>query len=74
MDDILDNWIPLGCRDYHIKLFIFATILWGLWNIRNKMGIEHKFPRGSNEFFSQNFLLFTEVARSVETPGCQIFG
>lgn len=35
-------WIPLGL-DYHIKLFIFTIILWDLWTVRNKMGIDGSF-------------------------------
>jgi hypothetical protein len=32
----------MGSRDYHIELSILATaILCGLWNVRNKIGIEH---------------------------------
>ena len=43
MQDVFYYWIPIGGRDYRIKLFIFVIVLWGLWNIRNKMGIEKKF-------------------------------
>ena len=44
LQDIFDYWVPLGCSDYLIKLVVLSIILWGLWNTRNKMGIEKKFP------------------------------
>jgi hypothetical protein len=40
IQDVFKNWIPLECKDYHIKLFMFSGILWGLWHVRNEMGIE----------------------------------
>lgn len=54
--------IPLGGRDYHIKLFMFTVIIWGLWTVRNKMGIQGIFPNSSNEIFLQNFQLALEMA------------
>ena len=47
--DFLDNWIPLGCRDYSSKLFLSTIVFWALWIIRNKRVIEGKFPRYPTE-------------------------
>ena len=33
----------MGCSDYDLKFFQFATIAWALWTNRNKMAIEKKF-------------------------------
>lgn len=35
------NTIPK--KNYHVKLFVFTIVLWGIWNVRmrNKMGIEN---------------------------------
>ena len=38
--DFLDTWIPLGCRDYHTKLFLLTKVVWTLWTTRNKRTIE----------------------------------
>lgn len=61
MQDVFDFWIPMGGRDYHIKLSTFVIVLWGLWNVRNKIGIEKKFLRSSNEVFH-----ITEMTHSFE--------
>jgi hypothetical protein len=34
---------------------MFDIVLWGLWNVKNKMGIERKSPRSSNEVFFKIF-------------------
>lgn len=57
MQDVFDNGVKLGDRNCHVKLFIFFVILWGLWNIRNKMGIEKKFPNSSIDVFHKIFLM-----------------
>ena len=46
--DFLSNWLPLGCNDYHLKLFQFAVVTWAIWVNRNKMTIEKKNPCFSN--------------------------
>jgi hypothetical protein len=56
MQDASDNWIPMGSRDYHTKLFMFSIVLWGTWTVRNEMGIEKIFPRKSNEVFHIFFM------------------
>jgi len=43
---------------FTILSFIFSIILWGLCNICNKMGIEKKLPKTSNEVFQK--LLFLQ--------------
>jgi hypothetical protein len=30
---------------YRLQLFVFAGLAWALWNSRNKMAIEKKFPK-----------------------------
>jgi len=47
--DFLDNWIPLGCKDYSPKLFISTIVCWALWTTRNKRVVEGKFPRYPTE-------------------------
>jgi hypothetical protein len=42
--DCLDVWIPLGCVDYKLKLFVLGVALWVLWNTRNKLVIEGVCP------------------------------
>ena len=56
------------------KAFHFHYYLWGLWSVRNKMGIEKKIPNSSNEFFSQNFHVSTEIANYVEGSRCYVLG
>ena len=46
--DFLNNWLPLGCNDYHLKLFQFVVETWAIWVNRNKMTIEKKNPCFSN--------------------------
>ena len=44
MKDLLEEWLPLGCRNYYLKCFVIAGVFWVLWNIRNKIAIEGVFP------------------------------
>jgi len=69
---VFDKWIPLRGNNYHIKLFMLAIVLWSLWNVRNKMGIEKKFPKSSsNKVFLQKIWFCSEVAGSFEGARCQ---
>jgi hypothetical protein len=45
----------LGEKNYYAKLFMFAIVSWGLWNIRNKMSTEKRFTQSSNEVFHKIF-------------------
>lgn len=51
MGDFFENWIPLGCRNYGLKLFTFSVVVWVLWTTRNKMAIDKCFPESTNEVF-----------------------
>ena len=43
MRELLEGWLPSGCRDYVVKMLLLAGLLWTLWNVRNKMAIEGVF-------------------------------
>jgi hypothetical protein len=45
LQDILDNWIPLGCADYKSKIFMLGVVLWAIWVTRNKIAIEGVAPK-----------------------------
>jgi len=32
-----------------LTMFLFAGFSWALWNTRNKMAIEHKFPKSPTD-------------------------
>lgn len=53
LNDFFDNWLVLGSKNYHVKLFMFVIVLWGLWTVRNKMCIEKRFPKSSHEVFDK---------------------
>lgn len=55
LTEVLENWIPLGAHDYHVKLFMLVITLWGIWTVRNKMAIEKSFPRESRDVFIKIF-------------------
>jgi len=56
--DFLDNWIPMGCKNYNAKLFLLTIVLWALWTSRNKRAIEGKFPTSPSELlFKTNAFL-----------------
>jgi len=48
--DLSETWLlgkgPLPIR---LILFVFAGFAWALWNNRNKMSIEHKFPKSPSD-------------------------
>jgi hypothetical protein len=58
LQNFLDVWIPMGCDKYNLKLFLLATVMWGLWTTRNKQAIEGKFPRSPSEIL---FNIIAEV-------------
>jgi hypothetical protein len=45
-----ETWLlgkgPLPIR---LTLFVFAGYVWAMWNNRNKMSIEHKFPKNPSD-------------------------
>ena len=43
MQDFLESWLPLGCRNYKAKMMLFARVLWTLKTVRNKMAIKGVF-------------------------------
>jgi hypothetical protein len=55
---------------------MLAIVLWSLWNVRNKMGIEKKSPKSSSNkvFFFTKSLVCSEVAGSFEGARCQALG
>ena len=50
IQDVFEYWTLLGGKYYHIKLFMFSVMLWGLWTVRNKMGIEKNFSCSIKSF------------------------
>lgn len=57
LNDFFDNWLVLGSTNYHVKLFMFVIVLWGLWNVHNKMRIQKRFPKSSHDVFNKIFQL-----------------
>jgi hypothetical protein len=49
LQDILDNWIPLGCSDYKFKIFVLGVVLWAIWVTRNKIAIEGVAPKSPTD-------------------------
>lgn len=39
MQDFLANWVPMGCTNHSLKIFLATTVIWSLWTTRNKMSI-----------------------------------
>jgi hypothetical protein len=58
LQDFFDNWLPTHDKEYKMKIFVLATILWVLWNVRNKMAIEGVFiTNPADILFKINILL-----------------
>lgn len=74
LQEVFDEWIPLGSHNYHVKLFILSIVLWGIWNVRNKMCIEKVFVGSSKEIFLQIVGFHTEMAYSSKGGRCQVSG
>ena len=56
--DFLDNWVPSGCSQHDLKMTVLSTVMWALWNARNKMAIEGVFIRCPTDIiFRINFFL-----------------
>ena len=51
--DFLDNWIPLGCKDYNAKLFLLTMVTWALWTSRNKRANEGRFHETQLTFYTK---------------------
>jgi hypothetical protein len=64
--DLLDLWLPLGCKSYNLKFFSVSVVLWVLWLARNKMVIEGVFVRNPTKLL-QKVCVFSEMEVEVET-------
>jgi hypothetical protein len=64
--DLLDLWLPLGCKSYNLKFFSVSVVLWVLWLARNKMAIEGVFVRNPTKLL-QKVCVFSEMEVEVET-------
>jgi hypothetical protein len=51
--DLLDLWLPLGCKSYNLKFFSMSVVLWVLCLARNKMAIEGVFVRNPTELLQK---------------------
>jgi len=46
MKSLSESWLQgKGPLPVSLILFIFAGFAWAIWNNRNKMAIEHKYPK-----------------------------
>ena len=53
VSDFFEVWVPRNLKLPHkMGLFFFAGLAWSIWNIRNKMTIEKKFPNPTDVLFS----------------------
>jgi hypothetical protein len=44
--ELTETWLSgKGPQPVKLTLFVFAGFAWAIWNNRNKMCIEHKFPK-----------------------------
>ena len=58
LQEFLDNWVPLGCKQYSLKIFLMTIVLWGLCTSRNKRVMKGKFTRTPSDIiFKINALL-----------------
>jgi hypothetical protein len=51
LQDFFDNWSPLGCVNYNLKLFLLGVVLRVLWITRNKLAIEGVPPKSLSDLF-----------------------
>jgi hypothetical protein len=51
--DCMEGWIPLGCDNYKLKLFILGVVSWILWITRNKFAIEGVCPMHHLIFYTK---------------------
>jgi hypothetical protein len=45
LDDFMGVWLPLGCKNYGIKLESLGMVMWSLCTTRNKVTIKGEFPK-----------------------------
>ena len=76
LTDIFDHWIPLGCKDYELKLFTFVIIAWALWVSRNKIRIQKCFPDSpisilyKTKFFMQRWAVLLRATDREKLATC----
>lgn len=42
--DLFANWLLIHDKQYKLKVFLLAIVMWVLWNVRNKMSTEGVYP------------------------------
>lgn len=54
--------------------FSCSIVLWGIWNVRNKMGIEKRFLSSSNEVFCKFFTFLQKWRILLKDGDARFFG
>lgn len=54
--------------------FSCSIVLWGIWNVRNKMGIEKRFLSSSNEVFYKFFTFLQKWRILLKDGDARFFG
>jgi hypothetical protein len=68
--DCMEGWIPLGCDNYKLKLFVLGVVLWILWITRNKFAIEGVCPNTPSDIIYK-ILLYLQRWRVLLKSGDQ---
>jgi hypothetical protein len=72
IQDIFYNWLPLHCKNYNIKHFMFAIIFLGLW-LEARWGFRRSFQWPLTSF-STNLPFLAEMMIATKGGGLQILG